>query len=188
METYYELEPDIFGKYVPKITSDLGEGIRFKSGSLIQGQVPSPIVFATNHSAADPPKGMHGRIVPVMSDELIGALQQAGVSNLQCFAAELRSNIDGTVWNNYQAVNVIGLIACADLDRSEYTGIIDRPGEWSLPLMAFEDLKIDPARSRDALLFRLAEDPTVIIVAGGVVESLLAQKSDDAWGITLDET
>jgi len=53
--------------------------------------------------------------------------------------------------------------------------------------MAFEDLKINPARASGALLFRLAESHGTIIVANSVVEYLRAQRSDEDWGITLDE-
>jgi len=187
MGKYYELQQDIFAKYVPKISQALPDDISFISGTIIQEPLPLPLIFTTRHSAQEPPQGMHSRLIPVMSDSFIAALQQAGVENLQCFPAELRSSVDGTVWKNYQAVNVIGLISCADLNTSEFTHIIDRPGEGTLPLMAFENLKINPARAREALLFRLAESPGTIIIAGRVVEYLRAQRSDDDWGITLDE-
>ena len=187
MGKYYELQPDIFAKYGPEIAQVLPDDITFRGGAIIQEPLPVPLIFTTRHSAQEPPKGMHSRLIPVMSDSLIAALQQAGVDNLQCFPAEMRSSVDGTVWKNYQVVNVIGLISCADLNPSEFTRIIDRPGEDTSPLMAFENLKIDPARSREALLFRLAESPGTIVVAGSVVECLRAQRSDDDWGITLDE-
>jgi hypothetical protein len=187
MEVFYELQPDIYAKYVPKIAQDLRDEISFRAGTIIQEPLPLPLIFTTGHSAQELPKGMHGRVIPVMSDEFIAALQQAGVSNLQCFPAELKSRVDGTIWKNFQAVNVIGLISCADLNASEFTQIIERPGEDSLPLMAFEDLRIDPARASGALLFRLAESPGIIIIAGRVVDYLRTQKSDEEWGITLDE-
>jgi hypothetical protein len=187
METYYELEGDIFDEYVPEIAQQLQDNITFRGGAIIQQPLPSPLIFTTRHSAQKPPKGMHSLVIPVMSNSFIAALQGAGISNLQCFPAELRSTVDGSVWKDYNAVNIIGLISCADLSASEFTHIIDRPEEDASPLLAFEDLKIDPARTRDALLFRLAESPGVILVAGSVVEYLRAQRSDDDWGITLDE-
>ena len=187
MEPFYELQSDIFGKYVPKLSGTLEEGITFRGGAVIQKPLPSPLIFTTGHSAKEPPKGMEGGLVPVMSDLFLVTLQRAGVANLQCFPAEVRSKLDGTVWKDYQAVNIIGLISCADLNKSESTHIIDRPGEGSLPLMAFENLKVAPARAGGALLFRLAESPGTIIIASSVVEYLRAQRSDSDWGITLDE-
>ena len=187
MDTFYELQPDIFAKHVPRLVEPLPSGVTFRAGSVIRETLSSPLVFETGHSADDPPKAMHGLVVPIMSDAFIAALQQIGVSNVQRFPAEVRSKVDGTVWKNYQAVNVIGLIACADLEASEFTHIADRPEESAAPLLAFEDLKIDPARAGEALLFRLAESPGTILIAGRVVEHILAQGSDEEWGITLDE-
>lgn len=187
MEIYYELQSDIFAEHMPEIEQEIPDEISFRGGAIISEPLPQPLIFITSHSAQEPPKGLHGEVIPVMSDSFIVALQQAGISNLQCFPAELRSSIDGTVWKNYQAVNIIGLISCADLAASEFTHIIDRPGDESLPLMAFEDLKIDPASAGGVLLFRLAESPGTIIVADSVVEYLRAQRSDEDWGITLDE-
>jgi len=187
MEKFYELQPDIFAKYVPRITQDLSNGASFRLGTLIQESLVLPLKFSTRHSGLEPPKGMYDCVVPVMSDELINALQNAGVENLQCFPAELESNIDGTVWKNFQAVNVVGIKSCADLDASEFTHIADRPGKNALPLVAFEDLKIDPSRASGSLLFKLAESPGIVIVAGSVINYLRTQKSDEEWGITVDK-
>jgi hypothetical protein len=187
MAKIYELQPNIFAKFVPKIAQELSDSISFKSGSIIAQPMPVPFLFKTRHSTKEPPSGLHGRIIPVMSDSFIKALQDAGASNLQCFPAEIRSKVDSSVWKNYKAVNIIGKIACADLDASESTHIIGRPGDDALPLMAFEDLKVEPTRIGDALLFRLAESPGVILVAESVVEYLRTIQSDEDWGITLDE-
>ena len=176
-----------FWQELPEIVTTLRDDINFRGGAIIGDTLPLPLIFTTGHSAHEQPKGMHNLVVPIMSALFLTALRHAGVSNLQCFPAELRSSADGTVWKNYSAVNIVGLISCADLTRSESTHIIDRPGEGALPLMAFENLKVDSARAGEALLFRLAESPGTVIIAGSVVEYLRAQRSDDEWGITLDE-
>ena len=122
-----------------------------------------------------------------MSNSFINALRNAGIVNLQCFPAVIKSSVDETIWNDYQAVNIIGKIACADLTASQSTHIMDRPGNDTTPLVAFEDLKVDPSRVGDALLFRLAESPGVILIAESVVKHLRSIHSDNEWGITLDE-
>lgn len=184
---YYQLQSDIFGEYVPEIAEELDEDISFTSGTVIEKLLPSPLVFKTDHSTQVQPRGMEGGLFPLMSDSFIAALEKAGVSNLQCFPVELISNIDQTIWKNYKAVNVIGLNSCVDQNNSESTHIIDRPTENAVPLTFFEKLKIDPTLAAGKLLFRLAESPSTLIVAGSVVKYLHSQKSDDEWGITLDE-
>ena len=187
MPKIYQLQPDIFGKYVPKLSQKLPEAISFISGAIITDSLPTPLIFATRHSEKEQPQGLHGMVVPVMSNSFINALRDAGIANLQCFPAEIRSTVDETIWKNYQAVNIIGKIACADLTASQSTHIMDRPGNDTTPLVAFEDLKVDPSRVGDALLFRLAESPGVILIAESVVKHLRSIHSDNEWGITLDE-
>jgi hypothetical protein len=186
MTAYYELLPDIFGKYVPTLLDVLQDEITFIGGAVISHPMPKPLVFETDHSSKEPPSGLHGMVHPVMSHAFVEALQQSGVSNLQCFPAELRSTVDNCVWTNYYAVNIIGLVACADLGASQFTHIIDRPGDNAVPLMAFEDLKVDPMLPKGSLFFRLAESPGTIIVAARVVKYLQSLRSDEEWGITID--
>ena len=186
MAIIYEIQPNIFAKYVPKLVTVLPDGTRFSRGTPIMVQLPAPIEYLTGHSANEPPLGLHNPIVPLMSDELIDALRDAGVDNLQCFPANVKSRVDGTVWKNYQSVNIIGLVACADHNASSSTKIIDRPGAPDMPLQAFEKLRVDTSRARDFLMFRLAESPMVILVVQSVVEHLRKLRSDEEWGITLD--
>lgn len=185
MTTYFELQPDIFAKHVPAIATPLADEINFRSGVLIQDSFTVPLIFSTGHGIQDPPRGFHSRLIPLMSDAFLAALKAAGVANLQCFRAELHG-VAGATWKDYQAVNVLGLVACADLSASEFTHIMDRPGD-GLPLFAFEELKVDAARANGALLFRLSESPGVLLIAESVVSALRAQRSDEEWGITLDE-
>lgn len=187
MAKYFELTPDIFAKYVPKLSSEIDENITFNHGVSITSTLKTPLVFVSGHSSKEPPKGMHGLVYPIMSDEFIMALQQGGISNLQCFPAEIRSRTDNSIWKNYKVVNIKGSIAAADIDKSQYTHIMDGADENTISLMAFENLKIDDSRAAGSLLFILAEEPGTIIIAESIVEFLRKQKSDKEWGITIDE-
>jgi len=86
-----------------------------------------------------------------MSQKCLDLFEGAGVDNLQTFPAIIKSETDGTVWDNYFAVNVLGLISCADLSKSTYTEIM--PGSYR-----FRELAIYPEKAKGALLFRLQED------------------------------
>jgi len=187
MAKIYELQPDIFSNYVPSVVEKLNESIYFRGGNIIIEPIPLPLIFTSRHSSKELPSGFHGRCIPLMSDELIESLKKIGVSNLQCFPAEIRSSVDRSIWTNYQAVNVIGKISCADFTSSKFTHIMDRPESDDLPLVAFENLKVNPNCTRDALLFRLAESPGVILIAEKVANYLLSIHSEQDWGITLDE-
>lgn len=183
---FYELEPDLFAEHVPEPACELDATLNLTAGKPITGRFPTPLVFTTGHSADDPPKGLHNRCDPVMSNELVEALHAAGVSNMQCFPAELRSEVDGSVWRNYQAVNVVGLISAADMKASRGAAVISAPSATAVPLAVFETLRVDPVRAGEALIFRLAEAPSRLIVAARVIDHLLQQHSAEEWGISID--
>ncbi|MCW8997705.1 MAG: hypothetical protein OQK04_03165, partial [Kangiellaceae bacterium] len=96
----------------------------------------------------------------------------AGVDNLQVFPAIVKSEIDGTVWDGYFAVNVLGLIACADLDKSEYAEIM--PGSYR-----FSELAIHAKKANEALLFRLQEDPGSILMHKNVGKYIVENDPDE---------
>ena len=105
--------------------------------------------------------------IPLFSDRLLAALDAAGVDNIVRYSVEI-SDLAGGVRRDYKAVNIVGAVRCADLDRSEYLEGMEPP------VMAFQRLVIDEARARDLPLFRLAESSLVILVAERVKRALAA--------------
>ena len=105
--------------------------------------------------------------IPLFSDRFLTVLNDFGVTNLQIFPAELHHQ-DGTVYRGYKAVNIIGLVACADLDRSTY--IAGMPA----PVMDFTDLVIDEAKAQSLDFFRLGENTLVIMVSEGLKQAIEA--------------
>jgi len=184
---YFELQPDIFAEHVPKAVDPNLQFGPFMRGTLIVDPVATPIEFVTTHESGDPPKGYHGRQLPLMSKAFVHALQEFGIDNLQWFAARLSSSLDGTIWDEYFAANIVGLVSCVDERASKFKKVIDRPGASSSPLLVFEELKIDPNKVDGVHIFRLAESPRTVLVSGKLVDHLRAKADDEAWGITLDE-
>lgn len=184
-DRYFELLPDIFGNAGADIVQPLPERVYFCVGEMVDAKKLPPVLdFTTSSSAKEPPRGLLGMRVPVMSDEFIAALTESGVSNLQVFPATLKSRVDGTTWTNYKAVNVVGLVFCADLERSTYQKMMGTPGGGP-PLLSITDLKIDASKAKGALMFILGETGTTLMLNGKVVDKLLAMRSDDDWGISV---
>ncbi len=100
--------------------------------------------------------------IPLFSRRLVAALREAGVDNLETFETVL-SNLEGEKpppADFYLAVNVIGLVEAADLKKSELG-----PGvEEKLISVDFDSLSVDPARARNLLMFRLAENTSAVLV------------------------
>lgn len=149
-------------------------------GQPIDAPVPQPLVFtvAPDEDDREPEEPgvlleMYQDSYVLMTDRLVNALRDAGVDNLQLFDAAIRDPRTGSTATNYKVVNVIGVVAAADLGKSAYTAS-------GAPLIdvSFDSLVIDEKRVGGLLLFRLAESLSAIIVHDRVKQHLLANGFD----------
>jgi hypothetical protein len=181
---FFRLNVDIFASSVPALVAPLDGGVSFTRGVRLDQPLPTPLVFSSKNSARKPPSAFVGYAVPIMSNELIDTLRQAGVSNLECFPAEVRSTREPLVWTTHQAVNVVGLHACT-AHGTATRELMSTPA--AVPLAAIEHLVLDADRAAaGGALFRLAEDPSFIVVTAKVAEAIRAVRADLQWGLTLD--
>lgn len=161
---YYILLPSPLTQHgivdYPRLKND-----SFVVGRSIREQLADPLPFPADTTAEAPPPDFTQRVIPVMSDRMVATLRAAGVDNLQCFRAKLQNPQTNEVWTNYLAVNVLGCVSCADLERSEYS-------EIGGGLLHFSWLVIDPDRAGGALFFRLAESPSTIVAHRKVGDAL----------------
>lgn len=112
--------------------------------------------------------------VPLMTKRLHKALQDAGVSNIDTYRAEILNPKTGKVNQDYVAFNVIGAVAAADLKKSDF----DASSPERMISMGFDSLAIDAAKAHGALLFRLAENVGAIVVHEKVKKHLEAAGID----------
>jgi hypothetical protein len=111
--------------------------------------------------------------VPIMHDSVCTALKTAGVSNIQYFDAILRDPLSGTSRSDFKAFNVVGLVACADMNASQLMGT----SSSTMGDADFGSLVIDESRAAGNLIFRLAENISAIVVHKKVKDAI------DAAGI-----
>jgi hypothetical protein len=168
MPAYYMLE--CYGKTPGtraqvSIESDVKGG--WKRGKRITATVPDPVEceVVTKGEMVSMFKGAG----LLMIDTLVEALRAAGVDNLDVYTAIIRHPNTGETWTNYKAVNIIGIVSCADMAQSNTpaaTGeLIDVP---------FDGLVIDEQRTGGALMFRLAE-----AIGGIVIHEKVKQRLED---------
>jgi hypothetical protein len=115
----------------------------------------------------------------LMRKELVKALEDTGVDNLQTFPARITEEGAPGAIEDYLAVNVIGLVASANQKKSR-----------SVPLATgqyFEHLVIDPKRAGKLLLFRLAESLVDVIVHEKVADALTKQEFEGLQLIKLEQ-
>ncbi len=101
---------------------------------------------------------------PIMRDDLIAALEAAGVDNLQLFDAVVRDPRTGQEYTNYKAFNIVGVVSAADMESSVLMGTSDT----TMIDVDFDSLAIDEEKIRPLKLFRLAESVNAIIVSDDV--------------------
>jgi hypothetical protein len=108
--------------------------------------------------------------VPVVRDDVIAVLQGAGVDNIQYFDAILRHPKTGEEHRDYKAFNIVGLVACANMQSSELMGT----SSSSVGDVDFHALVIDESKTRGLLLFRMAEATNAIVVNERVRQAIEA--------------
>jgi hypothetical protein len=142
------------------------EGISWNRGVRFENPVPEPLEVVLDGDGILMP--MFNRGVLLFSDDLVLAIREAGVDNIDCYATVLVDPIGNKRYTNYKAVNIVGLVAAADLTKSQYSMPSGRP----LIDTNFDSLAIDDSKARGLLLFRLAECVSAIVIHSRVREAV----------------
>jgi hypothetical protein len=129
------------------------------------GTVKQPIVCWLNPKRGRKLRDAFLIDIPLFSDRLITALRAAGVTNLQSFDAEVRTP-EGEILSNYKAVNIVGAVMCADMNKSQY---VRNPGS---AFIEFTHLVLDKNKVRDSDLFRLGERPGRIMLSERIAKAI----------------
>jgi hypothetical protein len=147
-----------------------GGRVSFTRGELLPADLATPLRFTmevdldTDGNPMEPRLDAYFPEESVMDKRLVAAMQAAGVDNIQTFPAVLTNARTGQVINDYFVVNVVGLVACANIEESETEPLAD--------VYYFHNLVIDPKKTRGMLLFRLAESQMEIIIDEKVARAI----------------
>ncbi len=159
--------------------------IGFITGSKLVETVPDPIELTWDPENEDGVRVSfyEAAPAPLMIKELVAALQSAGVDNLDTYPVVIHSETGVPDCHDYLAVNIIGAIAAADLDKSEYDDE-DEDFDGLFDVM-FDYIVIDEDKAKGQLLFRMAESVSTVLVHEKVVNVL---KEKGGFGLTLTHT
>ena len=131
-------------------------GIRFSNGV-----IPNPLVFSfqpvknTWDHGPHMPDFLKGAIMPILHDDVIEAMLEAGVNNIDIYPTRINDPESGEIFSNFKAINITGLVATADMTRSMPEAHDNTPKVNA----SFNDSK-----ALDVLLFRLTESHNTILV------------------------
>lgn len=151
------------------------KGLKWWRGAVITMTVPAPLEFTLDpYSPSSPAEDQYMGVFietnpPVWRDDFIQALRDCGVYNFDTYNVAIHDPDDGTIHTNYKAVNVLGLVAAADMEKSVAT-VHD-----GIPLIDvdFDELVIDEKKTRGIKMFRLAESSNAILVHETLRDCLL---------------
>lgn len=150
-------------------------------GTPLPDDTPVPFEFSmevdTDEEGEEQPPRMLAFVSEpcLMQKRFLQVLQSAGVDNIQAFPAVVTDSNSGKKYKDYLAANVIGMVSCANVGESTTSPLAD--------VYYFQDLVIDPGKTGDLRLFRLAESQMEIIVDEKVAQAIEAGGFD---GVVLE--
>lgn len=146
-----------------KFSTDAGESRPFKRPP------PEPIrVDIDPDNENDPMPDLWKGPVPIMSARLLKVLRDVGVDNIDAYVTEFYDSKGTKVESECFAINVVGKLAAADLEKSDY----DEAQPDRLISMDFDSLAVSEDKARGMLLFRLAESVTTILIHENVKQAI----------------
>jgi len=151
------------------------KGLKWWRGAVISIDIPDPLEFElSSYEPASPDEDQYMATLiftnpPLWRDDFIQALRDCGVNNFDTYNAAVTDPDDGSIATNYKSVNVLGLVAAADMQKSIAT-VHD-----GIPLIDvdFDNLVVDEDRVKNIKMFRLAESTNAILVHESLRDCLL---------------
>jgi hypothetical protein len=169
---YYSLEEDFDLGYedVAGIEDEpqLPDGVNFRWGRRFSAELDLPLRIPLDTEWGKELTLTMGSGIPLWRDDLIATLHEVGVCNLDLYDAIIENPFTGEDVTNYKAVNIIGLVAAADVSKSSFRAFSDPPQIDTI----FRKIVIDEDKTYGILLFRMAESLSEIIVHQKVKEAL----------------
>ncbi|WP_026179774.1 imm11 family protein [Hahella ganghwensis] len=181
---YYEIRSNIYSDYGVQKKPSMTSKINFIRGGLIPLPEFHEFNVEVNYTNDNPPGPLVGPTsFPMMNASLIEVLQNCGADNLQLFPVRMINPETNQEWDSHQAVNILGMIDCVDMDQSESFLISGSPND-APPLVDFDEIVIKQEAVMGASIFRIPHSPSTIIVHESIINALKANPYPGGWGIS----
>jgi hypothetical protein len=135
------------------------ERFALRSGHPLGTKFKGPVIFTLDEELR------HGELPTffttpawVVRRQVYQDLRNLGLDNFQVYDARIEDPIDGRVIEDYVYLNVVGLVSCADMAKSQHASI--GPG-----MVMINELVLDKRRVPSLDLFLLAEDTDKTLVS-----------------------
>ncbi|WP_260608482.1 hypothetical protein [Leptospira weilii] len=136
------------------------------SGERIPIEIPQPLKHEIEPEDEGEMIPYFSAGIPLMSHVLIETLRGTGVDNLDLYRAVISETQTGRKYENYSAVNIIGLVSSVSVSKPLL-------GDIPINVSWFDNgLVIAPEQTHGLLLFRLTESVDLVIIHRSVKEAL----------------
>ena len=140
----------------------------------------APLVLDLSLESGDYRGHIIDGLVTLYHKGLKKALEDQGVDNIDYFPVVLRNQETEELDKSYFLVNILGRLDCVDMAKSKVKWWASGQG------FDFESMVIDPAKTHGAKIFRLASDPTKVIINEELKKYF--DHTDMLAGVTLIQT
>lgn len=156
---YYILRQDIMNEFeLDEVLPDSIEPSDWLKGKIITSPPENVTLDLSLYLDQD-----YSRIIfsylPIFSYSLKQALTDFGIDTIQYIPVNLREQDSGKIVTSHYITNIIGLYDCLDRNKSK---IRERGSELGLSIERFF---IDESKTNGAKIFRMYDDPRLIIIA-----------------------
>ncbi len=159
-------------------------GVSWWKGAVITDPLPDPLPFLLDtYTPESPAEDQYMGVFietdpPLWRGDFIQALLDCGVYNFDTYNVAIKDPDDGSIHTNFKAVNILGLVAAADMEKSTATV------HEGVPLIDvdFDELVIDEKKTRGIKMFRLAESSNAILIHQSLRDALM----DKGYGDDLE--
>jgi hypothetical protein len=179
---------DVNGRWIDAGTFPYLEDVDGKDGKKVDKTLLPPLPFQLElcslpSELVENPYGGEGPYMPaymdcdmlLFRDDLIEALREIGVNNLELFDTVITDPDNGTIYTNYKAVNIVGSYSVADINKSIAT-VYGTPKTD----VDFDKLVLNEDKIKDLpLLFYLEESYGTLLVHKKVKKHLLEKRFNE---------
>jgi len=141
----------------------------WQSGAILADPPTQPILIEATPQLGyqGPPPDYYDDAISLMSPRLKQTLEAAGVDNIEYYPAVITYRRTEEIYDWY-AFNIVGLMAVADLDKS------DIKNEDGLPFAnsSINGFSVDPKKTHNMYLFRSAENVMTTLVSGQIKDAI----------------
>lgn len=186
MTKYYQIYDDYYLDYGITSGPTLPDG-SIMAGKTVEANDLPELIYKINVPDDEAcPHFMSGGTL-IVSELFVKVLQSEGINNFQTFPAILINPDTQKKRTGYFLFNVLSLVSTANLEQSSFDMLMDRGDAGDLPIVALEELSLDSKKISGLRLFRLAEDPAMLIVDESIKFALKQNRPEEGWGVIFEE-